>query len=125
VEEKRYKDAFPVTLEQIAAIRASAPKPRGEAVVSGGEVDEVRLSAVVFENPTARKSLTIHHLQRRLAELGYDLAYRDKDGWFSHATREAVRQFQKQREIAGDGEVNAETFLAIFDGDVNVNPIID
>lgn len=120
--EKRYKDAFPVTLEQVYAAR---PVPRGEAVVSGGEVDKIQLSAVVFENHLSRKSLTIHHLQRRLKELGYDIAYRDKDGWFSHATKEAVRQFQADRGYTANGEVTAEVFLAIFEGDVNVEPIID
>lgn len=111
-----------------APVPAPAPQakaPVADAVVGGGARDEVLLSRCVFKNPATRKSLTIHHLQRRLASLGYNDAAADKDGWYGDHTARAVRAFQDDNKLKGDGIVDAKTFLTIFKGDPNVDVIID
>lgn len=90
------------------------------AVVGTGDTDPVYLSRCIYNNTYARKSLTVHHLQRRLTELGYAVADADKDGWYGDLTKEAVAQAQKDLGIADTGIIDAGTFAAIFDGDHNV-----
>lgn len=89
------------------------------AVVSGGDKDEVRLSAIVFENVRAKKSLSVHHLQRRLNEWGFSIAYTDRDGWYGVPTREGINQFQEAQGLPV-GELDMITLKAIFEGDTNV-----
>jgi peptidoglycan hydrolase-like protein with peptidoglycan-binding domain len=101
------------------AVRNEAPTP-ARHVVSGGDTDDVYLDKCVYKNKFARKSLTVHHVQRRLTELGYRDAGSDKDGWYGDLTHMAVASFQKDRSIAGEGCMNSETFVALFDGDQNV-----
>jgi peptidoglycan hydrolase-like protein with peptidoglycan-binding domain len=100
--------------------RGSKPEQQVSHVVSGNATDDVYLDRCVYENKYARKSLTIHHVQRRLVELGYHTAGSDKDGWYSEFTAVAVSAFQKDRSLAGDGGMNSETFIALFAGDPNV-----
>lgn len=118
---KKYKVPVPV---DISKVYESLPEPAGPAVVSNGRTDEVRLDACIYKNIHARKSLTIHHLQRRLAELGYAEASHDKDGWYGDYTRIAVAKFQEDKSFESTGIVDAATFLAVFDGDVNVTAIV-
>ena len=102
---------------------APAPRPAANAAVTKEGIDPVRLSACVYKNTMAKKSLTVHHLQRRLNELGYHDAYADKDGWYGDLTRSSVEAYQKARGIADDGRpgmMNAATLEAIFSGDPNV-----
>ena len=103
----------------------AAPVAVAYAVVGTGDTDEVYLSKCIYKNQYARKSLTVHHLQRRLTELGYKEADSDKDGWYGDLTKHAVSELQADRGIEGSGVMNAETFAAIFDGDPNVTVIID
>jgi len=98
----------------------SAPR----AAVSGADTDEVYLANCVYKNTAARKSLTVHHLQRRLAELGYNEAMTDKDGWLGDETKTAIEKFQKLEGLEPTGMVDEATFIAIFKGDVNVVPIV-
>jgi hypothetical protein len=114
------KGAMPVP----AALAVTRPAPAGPAVVSDNEVDDVLLSACVYKNLLARKSLTVHHLQRRLNELGYTEAFADRDGYYGDLTKMAVARFQKDSGIEGDGIVDGPTLLAVFKGDPNVKPII-
>lgn len=114
----------PVEKKKAAPAVASAPKIAKDAVVGGGDTDPVHLDKCVYMNKFARKSLTIHHLQRRLAAMGYRDAYSDKDGWYGELTKKAVSEFQRDRGIDGDGEMNAATFEAIFAGDPNVTVIL-
>lgn len=118
---KNYKVPVPV---DISKVYESLPEPAGPAVVSNNRTDDVRLDACIYKNIHARKSLTIHHLQRRLDELGYPEAKRDKDGWYGDLTRISVSRFQEDKGFASTGVVDAATFLAIFDGDVNVTAIV-
>jgi hypothetical protein len=94
-------------------------------VVSGNEFDDVYLSSCVFKNRRSRKSLTIHHMQRRLISLGYGEARSDPDGYFGDETAVAVAAFRKDNNLTGTEPMDAETFEAIFKGDTNVKVVID
>lgn len=121
----------PIEVEEITAPVSPTPvtKPAAHsnpsAVVGTGTRDDVLLSRCVFKSAATRKSLSVHHLQRRLAELGYPDAGSDKDGWYGDLTRMAVGFFQADRKLAGDGIVDAATLAAIFDGDSNVTVVLD
>ena len=101
-----------------AAVASKAPKSE-YAVVSGGTKDEVRLSAIVFENKRAKKSLSVHHLQRRLREWGFDGGYTDRDGWYGVSTRDAIHEFQKAQGLPV-GDLTMDTLTALFENDNNV-----
>jgi peptidoglycan hydrolase-like protein with peptidoglycan-binding domain len=94
--------------------------------VSGRARDDVLLSRCEYKSATTRKSLTVHHVQRRLIELGYTGVRADKDGWYADATRAAVARFQESL-AAGEatGLMDAATFVALFEGDVNVTVRVD
>ena len=108
---------IPVSLEEVYS---SLPEPAGPAVVGLGEVDDVYLSSCVFKNLHSKKSLTVHHMQRRLTELGYVEAARDRDGYYGDLTKYAIAKFQEANDISGDGSIDSETFQLIFKGDPNV-----
>lgn len=120
--EKRYKQPIPVSLDEVYAHQE---RKLVEAGVNLSEIAEVRLSAIVFQNPLSKRSVSIHFLQSRLAELGFDLAKTDKDGWFSEGTKNAVMRFQESNGLPITGLVDESTLLAIFDGDDKVKVIID
>ena len=113
--------------EPAVAVVVEEPKPikpkasSRSAVVSGGEKDDVFLANCVYKNVYSRKSLTVHHLQRRLAELGYAEASADKDGWLGDLTKAAIIKFQKDKGLNATGQVDADTFTKVFEGDSNVN----
>jgi len=93
-------------------------------VVGTGDQDEVHLDKCVYKNMYARKSLTVHHLQRRLADLGYGEASSDKDGWYGDSTMEAVKAFQGDNRLEATGVMDADTFRRIFKGDPNVKVVV-
>ena len=93
-------------------------------VVGLGDKDEVALAQCVYKNMYSRKSLTVHHLQRRLAELGYGEASADLDGWYGDLTKESVRQYQGDNSLEATGVMDADTFKRIFNGDPNVRVIV-
>jgi murein L,D-transpeptidase YcbB/YkuD len=117
----KYRVPVPV---DITKVYETLPEPAGPAVVGNDRTDQVRLDSCIYKNIHARKSLTIHHLQRRLAELGYTEASHDKDGWYGDYTKNAIISFQSNNGFTPNGIVDAATFLAIFDGDVNVTTIV-
>jgi hypothetical protein len=106
-----------------------APAPdafvkRAGVIVAGGETDPVYLDKCVFKNTGARKSLSVHHLQRRLVELGYHNALGDPDGWYGDDTRACVHAFQKDSNIDGDGIMDATTLEALFARDPHVTVVL-
>lgn len=117
---KRYKEAIPVDMTKYLE---SLPKPATPSVVSGKEVDDVSLSALVYKNQLNKKSLSVHHLQRRLNELGYTTAFLDKDGWLGDGTKIAIEQFRKDRDLLGTDLIDAETLQALFSEDIGINLI--
>lgn len=108
----------------IPAAMVTLPEPAGPAVVSEGLVDPVHLSKAIYKNNLAKKSLTVHHLQRRLNELGYASAYGDKDGWYGDGTQIAIDLFRADQKIKATGQIDKDTFLAIFKNDPNVDPVV-
>lgn len=95
--------------------------PVANAVVGGGETDPVVFSrAVPLAEARTRKSLTVHHLQRRLAELGHVEAASDIDGRYGDLTTRSVEQWQAKNGHPVTGRLTREEFGAIFEGDPNV-----
>lgn len=119
--EQKYATPVAVTLDDIEKLK---PTPAGPAVVSNKEVDDVHLDRIIYKNLYARKSLSVHHLQRRLDELGYTEALDDKDGYYGDKTKSAVLRFQFENKLEGDGTVDAKTLTLLFTGDPNVNVVI-
>lgn len=108
---------------------APTPQPQPVAapsrhVVTDGDADPVYLSACVYQNKYNKKSLTIHHVQRRLVDLGYNDAVGDRDGWYGELTALAVKAFQKDKGLEATGLMNEETFAKLFQGDTNVEVIL-
>jgi peptidoglycan hydrolase-like protein with peptidoglycan-binding domain len=97
---------------------------RPGVVVSGGDFDQVLLSQCEYESKNTRKSLSIHHLQRRLNELGFPDAINDKDGWFSELTLKSVQEFQRSKNLDVTSQMNEETLLAIFAGDPHIIVVV-
>jgi len=122
------EEAPVVVPEPVAQAPVEEPKPQPVAkpaaparhVVTDADRDPVFLSACVYMNKFNRKSLTVHHLQRRLVELGYNDAVGDKDGWYGELTASAVSEFQKANRLEATGRMDAKTFEAVFAGDTNV-----
>ena len=99
-------------------------QPQASHAVSGEDVDDVILANCVYKNVYARKSLTVHHLQRRLIELGYKDADADKDGWLGDETVASIKDFQADKGMDVTGSVDADTFTKIFEGDVHVRVVL-
>lgn len=57
----------------------------------------------------------VEDVQRRLLALGHDLGRTGVDGVFLARTADAVRSFQADRGLAGDGVVEASTWAALVD----------
>jgi hypothetical protein len=97
---------------------------RAGMAVSGGAVDDVFASKCVYKNAYSQKSLTVHHVQRRLVELGYHVAGADKDGWYGDLTKSAVEEFQQSINVAVTGIADLSTLEHLFknDSNVRVNP---
>jgi hypothetical protein len=116
-------EPVPVPVPEVKPIPVVA-KPAEKHVVGTGDTDDVYLAKCVYKNIYERKSLTIHHLQRRLEELGYKDVVGDKDGWLGELTMMSVEKFQQDKGLAATGKVDADTFSKIFEGDTNVNVVL-
>lgn len=91
------------------------------AVVSNDSVDTVHVSKCIPHNVRQKKSLSVHHLQRRLNEWGFTSAYLDKDGYCGDNTLLAITQFQKaQGMFPVTGLPDYDTLSRVFEGDTNV-----
>lgn len=106
---------------QVFVSPSAPPASAPHAAVGGTDRDPVKLSAIVYRNPKTRKSLSVHHLQRRLREWGYPLA--DMDGFYREATAKAVAEFQRDHELEVTARANRETVIALFEGDPNIELI--
>ncbi len=101
------------------------PVYTGPVVVGGSDKDDVHLSKCVYKNIYARKSLSVHHLQRRLTEIGFPEASSDKDGWLGDSTKSAIQAFQSSKGLPATGEVDTSTLTEIFKGDPHVTVVLD
>ncbi len=93
------------------------------AVVGRGKTDEVSVSRLIPKNVRAKKSLSVHHLQRRLNELGYSAAYADTDGWLGDGTLLGLRQFAEAEGHEIGDILTFAVILDVFDGDANVTVV--
>lgn len=93
-------------------------------VIGNADQDEVVLSAAVYKNKYAKKSLTVHHVQRRLNEWGFTDAFADRDGYYGDLTKGAVAAFQTQQNLESTGILDAATFKRLFQGDTNVKVVL-
>ena len=114
----------PVKAEEPKLEEPMAHKPKATQAVSGNGVDEVLLANCIYKNVYARKSLSVHHLQRRLIELGFKDADADKDGWLGDETVAAIKNFQASKGLDVTGSVDATTLTKIFEGDHNVQVVL-
>jgi hypothetical protein len=112
------------TPEPVVVEEPKAHKPKATEAVSGNGVDEVLLANCIYKNAFARKSLSVHHLQRRLIELGFKDADADKDGWLGDETVTAIKNFQASKGLDVTGTVDATTLTKIFEGDHNVHVVL-
>ena len=118
-------EAIPeVVPEPVHVEEPKAYKPKATQSVSGNGVDEVLLANCIYKNVYARKSLSVHHLQRRLIELGFKDADADKDGWLGDETVAAIKNFQASKGLDVTGSVDATTLTKIFEGDHNVQVVL-
>lgn len=121
VVEQQLEAAVPAETAPSAKAKKSGRQPSlPGATVSGNDVDQVLLSSCVFKNKFARKSLSIHHVQRRLTELGYAEAATDNDGWYGDDTAAAVAKFQAAESLEATGAMDMATLNALFHDDPNV-----
>jgi hypothetical protein len=110
--------------EPVHVEEPKAHEPKANQSVSGNGVDEVLLANCIYKNVYARKSLSVHHLQRRLIELGFKDADADKDGWLGDETVAAIKNFQASKGLDVTGSVDATTLTKIFEGDSNVQVVL-
>lgn len=123
VVEEPKPEPIPEPVPEVKPVPVAA-KPVEKHVIGKGDADDVYLSKCIYKNIYERKSLTIHHLQRRLEELGYKDVVGDKDGWLGELTKIAIEKFQKDKGLSATGTVDADTFKKIFEGDSNVNIVL-
>ena len=121
----------PVVIEEVAVAATPAYTEKVEeptvaipntvyAVVSNDLVDAVHASKIVPHNKAQKKSLSVHHLQRRLVEWGFTGAYLDKDGYCGDNTLTALSAFQTHVGLPVTGAPDFTTLERVFEGDTNV-----
>jgi hypothetical protein len=121
-------------VEEVQAVPEAKPKPtptsagktpkkwssksEGGYVVNApsniGEV-EVVLNALTYQ-AFSRNSASVRVLQDRLAELGHGSVRRDRQGWLSDGTVEALREFQTEAGLEVTGEADHDTVVAVLKG---------
>lgn len=132
-------EVYDAVLEEIEEVPVEVEEPEAEvvqpksapsvplttyAVVGKEDKDPVMLSKCV-QDKMHRKSLSVHHLQRRLNEWGYTDSFTDRDGFYGAGTQSAVAKFQHDKGIKSNGRMDEATLRAIFEGDTNVRVVID
>jgi peptidoglycan hydrolase-like protein with peptidoglycan-binding domain len=107
----------PQSSDETETIEVVAGSPEMYPYAVTGDRDDIYLEHCIVKNAANRKSLTVHHLQRRLYELGYKSASKDRDGYYGNNTIEAVAAWQAASNIEATGVIDAESFKKIFTGD--------
>lgn len=121
-EPESVPEAAPEPETEPEAEKKPAPTPTSVAktakkkpsVTSDVEGD-VLMKALVFEAPM-RNSASVLIVQERLAELGHGAVRRDRPGWISKGTAEALRCFQSESGLDESGEADRETVEALMKG---------
>lgn len=117
--ESEAADAESATLESSPVRARTVPaSPKGLAVSRKG-VDDVL--ATVGEG--SNKSLSAHHVQRRLVERGYAKdVYRDRDGFWRAGTTAALEAFKRDESFDSEA-THRQVLEALFENDENVRVV--
>lgn len=108
--------------------KSSGAKPAARIIAPGqvvgsGDTDTIRYSSA---KPSAKKRvLSVLHVQRALAELGYAEAASAPGGHYETLTRNAVIKYQISRGDAQTGVLTRAQFTDLFEGDPNVTVEVD
>lgn len=95
---------------------AKSSKKKTEPVKPSSTLDgEVVLAALVFQAPM-KNSMSVRLVQERLAELGCGAVRRDRPGWLSDGTVEALKCFQDEAGLEATGDADAATVEALMKG---------
>jgi len=114
--------AFVADVEKTEA-EVAAYDPTG-VVFGNGEKDDIRLDACVYKNLYAKKSLSVHHVQRLLVARGHHEAGGDLDGYYGDGTKYSVAEFQTACGLEASGFINAETLTQLAADDPYTNLVI-
>ena len=101
-----------------------APVRVKDSVVGSGDTDPIAYSKARPARPTeGRKSLTVLHIQRRLAEENIPVIA--PTGRYEATTEEAVKVYQVRLGGEPTGLLTRSEFAALFEGDPNVTAVVD
>ena len=117
-EQKQARADLYRSLEPTPPSEPDRPTRKPWAVYSGEKVDTVHASKIIFQNPKARNSLSVMQMQRALNEAGYHETLRDRGGYFSDGTLEALEAFKADKNLT-DADL-FEVLSTLFSGDPNV-----
>ena len=90
---------------------------RGPHTITENNRDVLDVNQIVVKNIFRKKSLTIHHIQRVLNELGYTSVNADPDGFYGDGTLDAVRAYQAQTKNDVTGVLTKEQLTLLFEHD--------
>ena len=108
VSGNRHKKAEELT----AALALATPAPTVVAVSATPEPTPEPTEEPLIQKGAEGEDVLV--LQKRLMELGY-LAIDEPTSYYGHATKEAVKLFQRQHELQQDGICGAETIAMIYE----------
>jgi len=109
-------EAEPEKPEVTPASVAKPAKKKTAPVASSSKLEgEVVMSALVFQAPM-KNSMSVRLVQERLAELGCGAVRRDRPGWLSDGTVEALKCFQDEAGLEATGDADAATVEALMKG---------
>jgi|SRR6187431_1323444 len=96
------------------------------AVFGGGTTDPVLYSRTrPPKRGEGRNVLSVVQLQRKLQELGHNDARADKGGYYGAGVTRAVAAWQASKDHAVTGVLTREEFAELWEGDVNVDALVD
>lgn len=108
--------------------KSSGAKPAARVIAPGqvvgsGDTDPIKYSSA---KPSFQKRvLTVLHIQRALADLGYAEAASSPGGSYDALTRAAVVKYQISRGDTQTGILTRDQFSDLFVGDPNVTVSLD
>lgn len=105
---RRYLDRFPDGLNADAAATRLAQLDRDD------QRDRVLEAAAAQEAALGLSPIAQVLAERRLQQSGYNVGV--PDGTFDDTTRQAIRQFQRDRDITPTGYLNEDTVAALISG---------
>ena len=110
-----------VVKQEAVAVAAAAPEAKKgknsepSNVAAKGSGVYVQMAALIPMG-SARNSRSVISVQKRLMELGYELAGNDKSGYFGENTMLSLRDFQKDKRIESNHCADLETIKSLFSG---------